>query len=70
MFQASSLVLVNKIDLLPHLKFDIDRCVDNIRKVNPEAEILLISASSGEGMDRWYRWIDQQSAAVAEQAFV
>lgn len=69
MFQASSLVLVNKIDLLPHLKFDIDLCVDNIRKVNPEAEILLTSASSGEGMDRWYRWIDQQSAAVAEQAF-
>ncbi|MGF1619547.1 MAG: hydrogenase nickel incorporation protein HypB [Rhodomicrobiaceae bacterium] len=70
MFQASSLVLVNKIDLLPHLNFDIDRCVDNIRKVNPEAEILLTSASSGEGMDRWYRWIDQQSAAIAEQAFM
>lgn len=57
MFQASELVLVNKIDLLPHLDFDIDRCVANIGAVNPRAEILLLSATSGEGMDRWYAWL-------------
>lgn len=70
MFQASSLVLVNKIDLLPHLTFDIDRCVENIRTVNPDAEVLLVSATNGEGMDRWYGWIERESEAAGQQAII
>jgi hydrogenase nickel incorporation protein HypB len=57
MFQASDLVLVNKIDLLPHLNFDIDQCVDNIRTVNPHAQVLLVSAINGAGMEQWYTWL-------------
>lgn len=68
MFRASELVLVNKIDLLPHLSFDIDRCIANVRAVNPQAEILLVSATSGEGMDKWYAWLAAQSQAAGEPA--
>jgi hydrogenase nickel incorporation protein HypB len=68
-FQASSLVLINKIDLLPHLRFDIDQCVASIRMVNPFADILQISATSGEGMEAWYAWIAAQRKSAQEQAF-
>jgi hydrogenase nickel incorporation protein HypB len=68
MFQASSLVLINKIDLLPYLRFDIDRCLANIRMVNPFADILQISATSGEGLAAWYAWIDAQLKSAREQA--
>lgn len=57
MFHASDLMLVNKIDLLPHLNFDVERCVDNARRVNPDIRILQVSATSGEGLQSWYDWI-------------
>lgn len=70
MFQAASLVIVNKIDLLPHLKFDIVRCVDTIRAVNPGAEIIQLSATSGEGLDRWYSWIGAESRSARLGAII
>lgn len=71
MFRASSLMLLNKIDLLPHLRFDLGRCLAAAREVNPRIEILQVSAQSGEGMQAWYEWLQQrrqrvQPAAVAE----
>lgn len=63
MFQASDLVVINKTDLLPYLRFDMDLAIGNIQTVNPHAEILQLSASTGEGMDAWYRWIDNRAAA-------
>ncbi|MGJ8686597.1 MAG: hydrogenase nickel incorporation protein HypB [Spongiibacteraceae bacterium] len=57
-FHDADLVLLNKIDLLPHLNFDLARCIDNVRAVNPKVEIMTISASSGEGLDGWYQWIE------------
>ncbi len=57
MFQACELVLVNKIDLLPHLDFDLDRFLANLDAVNPRAEHLLTSARSGEGVDAWRDWL-------------
>lgn len=57
MFHAASLLLLNKIDLLPYLDFDVDRCVEYARRVNPGIQILQVSAKSGEGMESWYRWI-------------
>jgi hydrogenase nickel incorporation protein HypB len=55
MFRASTLLLLNKIDLLPHLNFDLARCVEYARRVNPAIEILQVSAQTGEGMDAWLR---------------
>jgi hydrogenase nickel incorporation protein HypB len=57
MFAASDLMLINKIDLLPHLDFDVDRCIEFARRVNPKIEPLLVSARSGEGLDAWLKWI-------------
>lgn len=57
MFRASRLLLINKIDLLPHLRFDIGRCIAYARQVNPDIEILQVSAETGEGMPAWYAWL-------------
>jgi hydrogenase nickel incorporation protein HypB len=69
MFQASELILLNKIDLLPHLDFDLDRCLGYASEVNPKAEVIPISVKSGEGLDRWYAWIERKTAELAERAF-
>ena len=57
MFHAAQLVLINKIDLLPHVDFDVERCIEYARRVNPGVQILLLSARTGEGMDEWYEWL-------------
>jgi hydrogenase nickel incorporation protein HypB len=62
MFAASDLCLVNKIDLAPHVQFDVDRCEEAARAVNPRLEFLRVSAATGEGMDRWYDWLRSRRA--------
>ncbi|MFM0213466.1 hydrogenase nickel incorporation protein HypB [Paraburkholderia sediminicola] len=62
MFRACSLLLLNKIDLLPYLRFDVERCIDYARRVNPQIEILQVSAQSGEGMEAWYEWVRAMGA--------
>jgi hydrogenase nickel incorporation protein HypB len=57
MFRTADLVLVNKVDLLPYVEFDPQRCADGIRRVNPGARVLLVSATSGTGLADWYRWL-------------
>ncbi len=57
MFAAASLMLVSKVDLLPHLEFDTDRLVENARRVNPGISVIRLSATSGEGLDRWLSWL-------------
>ena len=57
MFHAADLVLLNKIDLLPYLQFDVDKCIEYARRVNPGIKVLRISATSGEGVETWYQWI-------------
>ncbi len=63
MFAAASLMLLNKIDLLPYLKFDVEKCLAYAREVNPAIDIILISATSGEGMDTWLNWLEAQRCA-------
>jgi hydrogenase nickel incorporation protein HypB len=63
MFRAAGLMLVNKVDLLPYLDFDIDLCEANARRVNPSIEVLRVSARSGEGFDAWLGWIERHAAA-------
>ena len=57
MFAAAQLMLLTKTDLLPHLSFDVQRCVDYARRVNPGIRILQLSATTGEGMDAWLDWL-------------
>ncbi len=68
MFRAAELVLLNKIDLLPYLDFDVARAVANLRTVNPEASLLRVSARTGEGLDTWYEWLRRQAIAAREAA--
>jgi hydrogenase nickel incorporation protein HypB len=58
MFRSASLVLLNKIDLLPHVDFDVDAFHRDLRRVNDTAPLLLVSARSGENMPQWYDWLD------------
>jgi hydrogenase nickel incorporation protein HypB len=57
MFAAAQLMVLNKIDLLPHLSFDVERCKAFARRVNPSIEILEVSATTGEGMAAWLNWL-------------
>lgn len=57
MFRASDLVLINKIDLLPHLDFDLERFLANLDAVHPGVPRMLVSARSGEGIDAWCDWL-------------
>ena len=60
MFRASSLVLMNKIDLLPYVPFDADKAEANVLRVNPKAKVLRVSATTGEGIDKWCAWLKAQ----------
>ena len=55
MFRACELVLINKIDLLPHLDFDLERFLYNLDAVHPGVERITVSAKTGEGIDEWRR---------------
>ena len=76
MFHAADLMLLNKTDLLPHLDFDVEACLDYARRVNPAIEVIQVSARSGEGLDAWLDWLlarraarlRQRIAALREQA--
>jgi len=56
-FAGASVVLINKIDLLEHISFDIDRALKDLRCVNPDASAFQVSAISGDGMRTWYDWL-------------
>ncbi|MFH1029107.1 MAG: hydrogenase nickel incorporation protein HypB [Pseudomonadota bacterium] len=57
MFHNSTVMLLNKTDLLPHLDFDVEKCKQYARRVNPGIVIFEVSARSGEGMQEWYQWL-------------
>lgn len=57
MFRVSDVLIVNKTDLLPHLSFDVDSLIMNARAVNPQLEILELSATTGEGITGWIDWV-------------
>jgi hydrogenase nickel incorporation protein HypB len=63
MFRACELVIVNKIDLLPHLQFDLEKFLHHLEAVQPGVEHLLVSAHSGEGIDAWRDWLLRACAA-------
>lgn len=63
MFRASNVMILNKIDLLPYLDFDVDACMEYARSVNPGMRIFQLSATTGEGMEEWYDWLKEQVAS-------
>jgi len=67
MFHAASLMLLNKVDLLPHLRFDLERCLANARQVNPAIEILQVSATAGDGLEDWLAWISRGATLARQQ---
>jgi hydrogenase nickel incorporation protein HypB len=65
MFRACELVVVNKIDLLPHLEYDLEKLRQNLESVNPDAEVIECSARTGEGTDAFAEWLSSVAAREA-----
>ncbi len=59
MFDASDLCIINKMDLLPHVDFDVQKCRDYALQVNPDLQFMELSARTGEGLDTWLNWLQQ-----------
>lgn len=68
MFAAAQLMILNKTDLLPYLRFDVDKCIEFARRVNPKIEVLQVSATGGQGMDAWLDWILAGHAMLGQEA--
>lgn len=60
MFRASNVMVLNKIDLLPYVQFDVERCLNYARQVNPQIRIFQVSATTGTGLNEWYDWLQAQ----------
>jgi hydrogenase nickel incorporation protein HypB len=66
MFYAATLMVLNKVDLLPYLDFDIERCIEYARRINPRIQVLRLSARTGEGMEQWIDWLERRGNAMQQ----
>ena len=57
MFLSSDVCIINKMDLLPHLDFDLDKLKDYAMQVNHHLVFFEVSATTGQGMEQWYKWL-------------
>ncbi|MBF2065936.1 MAG: hydrogenase nickel incorporation protein HypB [Calothrix sp. C42_A2020_038] len=57
MFRASQVMIITKLDLLPYVQFDIQKCINYARQVNPQIQVFQLSAQTGEGLNDWYKWL-------------
>ena len=62
MFHAADLLILNKIDLLPYLDFELEQCIQYAKQVNPRIKIIQLSAKTGAGMESWIQWIKASQA--------
>jgi hydrogenase nickel incorporation protein HypB len=62
MFQSSQLCIINKIDLLPYVKFDVAKAKSYARRINPTIQFIELSCTSGEGLSMWYEWLKKENA--------
>jgi hydrogenase accessory protein HypB len=67
MFHVTELALINKIDLIPYVPFDLDRARRDLRAINPESRLMPVSARSGQGFDDWLNWIKEAWQACRKQ---
>jgi hydrogenase nickel incorporation protein HypB len=68
LFAASRLMVLNKVDLLPHVDFDVPRCIEHARRVNPGIEVLLVSAKTGQGLEAWLDWLLDATRPAAPES--
>ena len=61
MFSICDVLLVNKIDVAPYFNFDLDKCVERVKKLNPNIQVFPISALKGEGIEPWADWLREQT---------
>jgi hydrogenase nickel incorporation protein HypB len=61
-FAQSEVILINKMDLIEHLNFNLERVLVDIHALNPNAEVFQLSATTGEGMQQWYNWLLKRAA--------
>jgi hydrogenase nickel incorporation protein HypB len=66
-FAQADIVLINKIDLVDYIPFNLERALADIRAVNPDAAILQVSASTGQGMEPWCDWLIQKRKTAAKR---
>lgn len=67
MFMRTELVLLNKIDLLPYLDFNVDEAIQDLKGINPDSKLLALSARTQEGLDEWFAWIEGAYEACQKQ---
>ncbi len=60
LFKSADVVIINKIDIAKAVEFNQDLALENIRRISPQAKIIMVSARTGEGMRNWYSYIDEQ----------
>lgn len=61
MFSICDVLLINKIDVLPYFNFDLEKCKSHVIKLNPNMKIIPVSSQTGEGMDEWYQWLQEET---------
>ena len=66
MFQNSDVLLITKIDSLPYFNFDMDKCIERVRFLNPNIRIIPVSAKSGKGMKEWEDWLKKEIAVLKQ----
>ncbi|MBD2300932.1 hydrogenase nickel incorporation protein HypB [Nostoc sp. FACHB-190] len=59
-FRASEMMILTKVDLLPYVQFDVKRCIEYAKQVNPHIQVFQVSAMTGEGLDNWYKWLTEK----------
>jgi hydrogenase nickel incorporation protein HypB len=67
MFKKANLFIITKADLLPYFDFDLDRCIREFKEINPEADVIVLSTKTGEGLDKWLQWLENKRKGILER---
>ena len=67
MFRAADVVIITKIGLLEHFDFDVEMAIEDLKGINPESNLVQVSARTQQGMDEWYSWIEKAYEACVKQ---
>jgi len=70
MFKKADLFIITKADLLPYFDFDLNRCIEEFKNLNPEGEVLVLSTKTGEGFEKWLQWLIKKKEKVDTRAGV